>query len=89
MRLANDGKTEVKSVLGASLSLLMIILLLIYTGYKSKIFIEKSKSTITEAVMKKFYSQEDEFSADHGLMIVAGMTSELPAEVGTLSFYTS
>ena len=78
IKLTKDGKTEVRSVLGASLSLFMIIMLLAYAGYKTKIFIERSTNTISEAVLRNHFSYEEKFTADHGLMVVAGTSSALP-----------
>ena len=64
MRLTSDGKTQVKSLIGASLSVLMIMMVLAYAGYKSKIFIEKSRRNLTEAILRSYYTQDDQFTND-------------------------
>ena len=73
-----SGMTTVKSLCGTTLSIAMILLLLVFTGYKSMFLIERNGTQILETLLRRDYSYNDEFTATQGLMVAAGIYPPLP-----------
>ena len=84
--MEESGMTTVKSLCGATLSIAMILLLLVFTGYKSMFMIERNGTQILETFKRRHYSYKNEFTAAQGLMVAASFMPPLPKEVGSLEF---
>ena len=82
-----SGMTTVKSLCGATLSIAMILLLLVFTSYKMIFLIQRNGTQYVETVSRRFYSYKDEFTAAQGLMVAANTAVPLPKEVGSLEFF--
>ena len=67
------GKKELRSITGATLSILLIIVLLGYVGLKVDTLIRRSQVDIISAVNEDFYDDQKTFSASQGFNFAVGL----------------
>ena len=69
----DDGKRALPSKIGALCSILLIIILLLYSGYKISILEGKKDIDIIQAVKKDNFDDSYEFSAEQGFNIAVAV----------------
>ena len=67
------GKTQLKSITGTTLTILLIIILLGYTALKVDNLIKRSKVDIISAVNEDFYDENYRFGAKQGFNFAIGL----------------
>ena len=89
-----DNKERYRTFLGAILSVLTIIAVLAYGGYKFLVLFDYADYKVQAAVSENFYDLMDSFESPKGFNIAAGVTRyDSTAEVvedpdyGTVKFY--
>ena len=82
------GKTELKSITGATLSILLIIVLLGYTGLKVDNLIRRSQIDIISAVNEDFYDDIQQIGTKQGFNFAVALTdvNNLDPRIGTFKF---
>ena len=68
------GKKELKSITGATLSILLIIVLLSYTGLKVDNLLRRSQIDIISAVNEDFYENTEQIGAKQGFNFAVGLS---------------
>ena len=71
--LIDDGRDGLPSKLGALFSILLLILMLIYTGYKISILQGKKDIDIVQAVKENHFDSSHVFGAEQGLNLAVAV----------------
>ena len=70
----DNGKTEIGTCIGATLTVALVILIVVFAGQKFNVVSAHSNAVITTAELLNFYSSNNTFGADQGLnMAVAAI----------------
>ena len=94
--LLPDHQSQYRTFLGSMLSIITILLILVYGGYKIVLYFKREEFTVNQTRQSYYFGLEDEFSQSHGLAIAAGAVSEgydgirdfsIDPEIGQLKFY--
>ena len=82
------GKKELKSITGATLSILLIIILLGYTSLKVDNLLRRSQIDIIEAVNENFYEETKQIGAKQGFNFAVALTgfNNLDPRIGWFEF---
>ena len=74
-------------MIGAILSILTTVTLLIYGCYKLNFMLKRDGASILQTVNQKHYTQHDEFTGAQGFMLAVSLDYPLPLEAGKLEVY--
>ena len=80
------GKKELKSITGAALSILLIIVLLGYTALKVDNLMRRSQVSIISAVNEDFYQDTEQIGAKQGFNFAVTLADGLDPRIGELKF---
>ena len=80
------GKKELKSITGATLSILLIIVLLGYTALKVDNLLRRNQISIISAVNEDFYEDTEQVGAKQGFNFAVALGDRLEPRIGSFVF---
>ena len=80
------GKKELKSITGATLSILLIIVLLGYTALKVDNLLRRNQISIISAVNEDFYADTEQVGAKQGFNFAVSLPDRLEPRIGKFVF---
>ena len=80
------GKKQLKSITGATLSILLIIVLLGYTALKVDTLLRRNQISIISAVNEDFYEDTEQISAKQGFNFAVALLSGADPSIGEFVF---
>ena len=69
-----DGKKQLKSITGATLSILLLLVLLLYTALKVDNLLRKSQVDIISAINEEFYADDYQVGAKQGFNFAVALS---------------
>ena len=87
--LLPDEKDEYRTFAGALLTVITVIIVLVYAGFKLQTLLDYKDYKVQQKVFDDYYNVEIPLTPDDGLMIAAAVTrfEQVPPDIGALNFY--
>ena len=74
--LIDEGRDALPSKMGALCSILLLIVMITYTGYKISILEGKKSIDIVSAVRENYFRSDNKFGAQQGLNVAVAVFNE-------------
>ena len=84
-----DEKDEYRTFAGALLTVITVIIVLVYAGFKLQTLLDYKDYKVQQKVFDDYFNVEIPLTPDDGLMIAAAVTrfEQIPPHIGALNFY--